>query len=628
MRDGQRPPVPRSDPPLLRSLDLPTAAVAPLATAAAQELARLLGADAAACTLTIRGGTAHAAVAGADDEARVALEVIAHDLALTLADEDDLIVAMAADTGSALARLCGDLGLGSAVAMRLRTGRRLEVGWLLAAFATPADVTDSVGGTMESLARLTQSGIDSALALEAECLAEATPAVHVNRLAEVGWLEWSPEDDRWQLGGEARRLLGIPDDQPVGRADLLGAMTPEDARAATTAFSDTELLGVGFEIRARVASPAGGLRELEIRGTVAERSAGGRATRVLAAVRASGSGRAAPVDHEPAALQRIATAVAEGATPDDIFDEVAREVAGVLGVPAASVWRLRDGRAAVAGAYGVVRKATDVEVPLGGAGAVARAVRLGRPGRVRYADLPSSDPARGLACAHGYAHGVAAPIRVAGRTWGVLLANSDGPVGLAANVEDRLERFARLVELAIASTAARERLQIRAETDSLTGLLNRGAFERALDALAEGDGPLAMVLLDVDHFKDVNDTHGHPVGDRVLTGVAQVLRTVARADDVVARTGGEEFGWLLPGCSASAGRAAAERLRRLLARTILADGVRVTISAGVCGTRGGASGSEVYRCADAALYASKHAGRDRVTVHRGRLDRVAALPPT
>ena len=124
-----------------------------------------------------------------------------------------------------------------------------------------------------------------------------------------------------------------------------------------------------------------------------------------------------------------------------------------------------------------------------------------------------------------------------------------------------------------------------ARVDALTGLANRRSFgERADVEVARADrhgSELALVLFDIDHFKQVNDRSGHDAGDRVLVQVAGVLRSHARAIDVVARLGGEEFVAVLPECDAEAGREFAERARAAVAALDTRDAPPVTLSAGV-----------------------------------------------
>jgi len=158
-----------------------------------------------------------------------------------------------------------------------------------------------------------------------------------------------------------------------------------------------------------------------------------------------------------------------------------------------------------------------------------------------------------------------------------------------------------------------------ATRDPLTGLRNRRRFVEdlsgALERARPEQRPTAVVLLDVDHFKRINDTHGHAVGDRVLIAVAEALRRTARYDDVV-RYGGEEFVVVLPDHDASAAAARAEQLRAACAELQLVAGgvrLRVTLSAGVAASpEHGRTPDDLLLTADRALYAAKEAGRDRV----------------
>jgi diguanylate cyclase (GGDEF)-like protein len=167
-------------------------------------------------------------------------------------------------------------------------------------------------------------------------------------------------------------------------------------------------------------------------------------------------------------------------------------------------------------------------------------------------------------------------------------------------------------------------LSQQAETDALTGLANRRALQRELDAMTAGD---IVVVLDIDHFKRVNDTRGHDGGDRVLVDLAGALSSVIRAGDVVARLGGEEFVLLLrhpvrtsaSGQSAPVAQRCAEAVLERLRVTWSALYPDITWSAGVCGHLAGTSPTQTLSHADAALYEAKRAGRDRVVVHEPRV---------
>ncbi|MEW2354512.1 GGDEF domain-containing protein [Spirillospora sp. NPDC029432] len=165
-----------------------------------------------------------------------------------------------------------------------------------------------------------------------------------------------------------------------------------------------------------------------------------------------------------------------------------------------------------------------------------------------------------------------------------------------------------------------QQLQAAARTDAKTGLLNAAAWQREADTelsrAQRTHDPLALLLIDIDHFKRVNDTHGHLVGDQVLVGVAGTLCGQLRDYDVVGRFGGEEFVVLLPGADTVEACRVAERLRGRIRRLAVPaeDGtVAVTISVGVALFRmHGEDLIELLAAADLALYRAKQSGRDRV----------------
>ena len=162
---------------------------------------------------------------------------------------------------------------------------------------------------------------------------------------------------------------------------------------------------------------------------------------------------------------------------------------------------------------------------------------------------------------------------------------------------------------------------LEARTDALTGLANRRSWEeglgRELARQPRTGRPVTLLIVDLDHFKRLNDTHGHATGDTALAAVAAVLRTHARQSDVLARIGGEEFGLLLPDCDAAGGCLRADEIRKAIERLSGAWATPVTVSIGVAGLPGHAStGAELMAAADAALYEAKRAGRNTVRVYR------------
>lgn len=159
-----------------------------------------------------------------------------------------------------------------------------------------------------------------------------------------------------------------------------------------------------------------------------------------------------------------------------------------------------------------------------------------------------------------------------------------------------------------------------ARMDPLTGVYNRRAFVEAAELeRARPDAELSVVILDVDHFKSVNDHHGHGAGDDVLRALAAAATGALRAGDVLARLGGEEFAVLVPGASRQDAAALAERIREAVAGVEIstpAGPLRVTVSAGVASSPPGACEpfEQLLHRADEALYAAKRGGRDRVEV--------------
>jgi diguanylate cyclase len=169
--------------------------------------------------------------------------------------------------------------------------------------------------------------------------------------------------------------------------------------------------------------------------------------------------------------------------------------------------------------------------------------------------------------------------------------------------------------------------------DPLTGLANRRQFELTLasevDRVARAGEPALVLMIDIDHFKKVNDAHGHPAGDGVLRAVAHVLHDCIRPMDTIARFGGEEFAMILPNCAPSFGQAVAERIRlRVQAQTIaIAAGVDVRVTVSI----GGAFAPQWVRSsallwverADQQLYRAKSEGRNRACLEQPTLSLVS-----
>jgi two-component system cell cycle response regulator len=213
---------------------------------------------------------------------------------------------------------------------------------------------------------------------------------------------------------------------------------------------------------------------------------------------------------------------------------------------------------------------------------------------------------------------VVVPLSAGKRALGVLVL--EHPMRAGSRIERRvvsmLERLAAHAALALRNAWLLEEIQHLAATDALTGLANRATFQitlgQELARARRAGGDVSLVLLDIDHFKALNDTHGHLAGDEVLRGVSAALDECCRAFDTPARYGGEEFAVVLPQTDAEEALAVAERLREAIAGARVEPGVTVSVGVATFPLHGD-DPDDLVKAADDALYASKRAGRDRVT---------------
>ncbi|MCB0829203.1 MAG: GGDEF domain-containing protein, partial [Solirubrobacterales bacterium] len=188
--------------------------------------------------------------------------------------------------------------------------------------------------------------------------------------------------------------------------------------------------------------------------------------------------------------------------------------------------------------------------------------------------------------------------------------------------------------IAILSTALmRSDQKYRSESviDPLTGLLNRKALENRIAELSQqsltADAPVGLLCCDLDHFKRVNDTVGHPAGDDILVRCADIIRGQLRAFELAYRIGGEEFLIVLPGLGINETTELAERLRAAVSRHPFPHGMALTMSCGVSASEPGRrfDFDALWSSVDEALYEAKHAGRNQVRVAGGGAERAVAL---
>ena len=206
------------------------------------------------------------------------------------------------------------------------------------------------------------------------------------------------------------------------------------------------------------------------------------------------------------------------------------------------------------------------------------------------------------------------PISITGRTTGVI--HSQGPVGTAPiDTTPSWELISRKAGERIGMLRAFARSETQADTDPLTGLLNRRSLEERTRGLVDAGLPFVIAYGDLDQFKLLNDVHGHDTGDRALRLFARVLRDSVRPNDIPARYGGEEFVAVLPECSVENAIAVIERIRSQL-RVALTGGSlpMFTVSFGIAASEVGLTFSQTLDAADQALLCAKRAGRDRVVV--------------
>ncbi len=254
-----------------------------------------------------------------------------------------------------------------------------------------------------------------------------------------------------------------------------------------------------------------------------------------------------------------------------------------------------------------------------GTGLVASVVRLGSSLPAKDLDLAKTPVFDAATRLKGLASLKIVPLRTGQKVLGAVVLGAEKTNAYDAEAVRQLEVVAMQAAESIYRARLFEQTERLATTDGLTGLLNHRTFQGRLDehlAQAQRYGKrLSLILCDIDHFKAVNDTYGHPVGDVVLKGVARTLAREARATDLVARYGGEEFAVVMPETDAAGALAIAERIRERVAALSFDTGqgpLAVTLSLGVATfPDDGAKKAALVERADACLYEAKRGGRNR-----------------
>ncbi|MGN6870520.1 MAG: sensor domain-containing protein [Solirubrobacteraceae bacterium] len=327
---------------------------------------------------------------------------------------------------------------------------------------------------------------------------------------------------------------------------------------------------------------------------------------------------------QQAAVALLGEHALEGATTIDLMQEAVDTAADLLAVEISAVWEhlptegalvLRAGTGWPEAAFGNLR------YPAGEGSQAGYTLLSGAPVVVEDWDSETrfEQPEFG-----GRRTGAGLSVKIEGRSrdaFGVLVVQSMAPRSFAAGDVDFLQALANVLADALERQAIEDAIRERAVHDPLTGLPNRVLFvdrlEHALSRLGRQDSLAAILFLDLDHFKLVNDSLGHHVGDELLTAAAPRLRQALRSSDTVARFGGDEFGILLEDIASERDAIeTAERIAAIFARPFVLSGSEhfVTTSIGIALARGGELADELIRDADAAMYRAKDRGRARYEV--------------
>jgi diguanylate cyclase (GGDEF)-like protein/PAS domain S-box-containing protein len=315
-----------------------------------------------------------------------------------------------------------------------------------------------------------------------------------------------------------------------------------------------------------------------------------------------------------AALHRLARASASRTPAVEVIEDLGETLLDLFGAGYVGIARFDGDTITIVSTSPPLPEGIGPTIPHDRRSATSRVLATGS---AQVVDVGGDEPGPiGQMHAVGVRTAAAVPIHVDGRLWGALAVGLPASLSGFTDGTGVLSDFADLVALAVSNSSAWAELERRSAIDPLTGLPNRRTFDErlseAVDRAARTGDPVAVAILDLDRFKDINDRHGHAVGDQVLAAAAAALAGACRSHEVAARLGGEEFAIVMPGAPQEAARSATERLRAAIGGGAYPPGITVTASAGCASTGGRAiDRADLTRRADAALYRAKRAGRDR-----------------
>jgi diguanylate cyclase (GGDEF)-like protein len=311
------------------------------------------------------------------------------------------------------------------------------------------------------------------------------------------------------------------------------------------------------------------------------------------------------------ALAELSRRVEAASSPPEVVDVLLERAAEEFGLERLALLRHENSELSLFAVRGRVEPITGMFHA--GPASVLRRVAASRRTQLTGGLDPAADPSLSALLPHA-GNLLVVPLTVDERTTGVLVAEYPFRRGtrIERRIVDMIERFTSHTALALENALLLEQVRETSVTDGLTGIANRRHFDsslaRHLARASRTSEPCSLLLLDLDHFKALNDSRGHQVGDDALRAVAEVLRSHARTNDVAARYGGEEFALILDACGPEDAMATAERIR-----VAVAEALQVTITVGVATfPLQAAQADDLVRAADRALYDGKHAGRNRV----------------